>query len=399
MKNYKSSLTLARAAMTLLLALLTATTAWAQDDITGLTYNDGGYYEISDAQDLVDLANYVNGGNNASDKTFKQTQDIDMSSAGNFEPIGSQPNSYNPTPFNGTYDGQGHAIIGLTVNTSSPYAGLFGLFQGGSVRNVTMVNPNVTSNCNSFGGKYAGGIVGAIQPGTIENCNVINPTLNPGRADKGAICGTIADIEATVTNCYYYTTTNYDAVGSNVVGLAYSASRTYTLTLNDGITTSTAPAFSYDGTGYYASGTTITLPAAPIGWVYYTVNGSAIDGNTFDISAAASVTVNKHISSLLGYDDDPLVDGSAEHPYIISTADGWNVFCDCLNDNDTWNRFSGKTVKLGADITVTRMAGSDEHDFCGTFDGDGKTLTVNYANTGNNTMTAPFSYVDGATIQ
>ncbi|MBR4273874.1 MAG: hypothetical protein IKQ30_13680, partial [Bacteroidales bacterium] len=111
------------------------------------------------------------------------------------------------------------------------------------------------------------------------------------------------------------------------------------------------------------------------------------------------MTVNKHISSLLGYDDDPLVDGSAEHPYIISTADGWNVFCDCLNDNDTWNRFSGKTVKLGADITVTRMAGSDKHDFCGTFDGDGKTLTVNYANTGNNTMTAPFSYVDGATIQ
>ncbi|MBR2199189.1 MAG: hypothetical protein IJ894_00340, partial [Bacteroidales bacterium] len=157
MKNYKSSLTLARAAMTLALAMLTATTAWAQDAITGLTYNStGGYYEINDAQDLVDLATYVNSGNDASGKTFKQTQDIDMSSAGNFEPIGSQPNSYSPTPFNGTYDGQGHAIIGLTVNTSSPYAGLFGLFQGGSVRNVTMVNPNVTSNCNSFGGKYAG---------------------------------------------------------------------------------------------------------------------------------------------------------------------------------------------------------------------------------------------------
>ena len=141
-----------RAAMLLLVMLLTMTaqTAWAQDAISGLTYNTaGGYYEINDAQDLVDLATYVNGGNNASGKTFKQTADITLS--GNFEPIGSQPNSYNPTPFSGIYDGQGHAITGLTVNTFSPYAGLFGKLQGGSVRNVTMVNPHVTSNDNSIG--------------------------------------------------------------------------------------------------------------------------------------------------------------------------------------------------------------------------------------------------------
>lgn len=378
MKNYKSSLTLARAAMTLLIALLTTATAWAQNDITGLTYNDGGYYEINDAQDLVDLATYVNSGNDASGKTFKQTQDIDMSSAGNFEPIGSQPNSHNPTPFNGTYDGQGNAIIGLTVNTSSPMAGLFGLFQGGSVRNLTMVNPNVKSSYLGVGNKRVGGIVGTIKPGTIANCNVINPTLN---ADyKGAICGNIGSRSSNISGCYFYTTGNVSAVDANPVSAPVSASRTYTLTLNDGITTSTAPAFSYNGTGYYASGTTITLPAAPIGWVYYTVNGSAIDGNTFDISADASVTVNKHISSLLGYDDDPLVDGSAEHPYIISTAEGWNLFCDALQDNDTWNRFSGKTVRLGDNITVTRMAGSDNHDFCGTFDGGGNTITLDLDN-------------------
>jgi len=89
---------LKREAMTLLAALLTATTAGALETITGLTYNStDGYYEISDAQDLFNFANYVNSGNNAIDKTFKQTQDIDMSSIGNFEPIGSQPNSYSST--------------------------------------------------------------------------------------------------------------------------------------------------------------------------------------------------------------------------------------------------------------------------------------------------------------
>ena len=79
--------------------------------------------------------------------------------------------------------------------------------------------------------------------------------------------------------------------------------------------------------------------------------------------------------------------------YTIKTATGWNVFCDCLNDNDTYNRFSGKTVRLGADITVTRMAGSSGHDFCGTFDGDGHTLDVNISSDAERDYTAPFSYI------
>jgi hypothetical protein len=64
--------------------------------------------------------------------------------------------------------------------------------------------------------------------------------------------------------------------------------------------------------------------------------------------------------------------------YTIHNNLGWEVFCDALQDNDTYNRFTGKTVVLGADITVTRMAGSGGHEFCGTFDGDGHTLTVQY---------------------
>ena len=274
----------------------TKTDPWGRSD--GRDGSEANPYAIGSPEALALLSDYVNAGNNASGLHFEQTQDIDMSSAGNFEPIGSQPNSYNPTPFNGTYDGQGHAIIGLTVNTSSPYAGLFGRLEGGSVRNLTMVNPNVTSNDNSQGYKYAGGIVGTINPGTIANCNVINPTLKTSSGNgynnkynnKGAICGGIIGGYCVVTGCYYYTTTNYDAIGLNNLNVAYTAPRAYTLTLASGITTSTAPAFTYGGTGYYAG--TITLGAAPTGWTYaYSVNGSPISGNTFDISADASVTV------------------------------------------------------------------------------------------------------------
>ena len=93
-------------------------------------------------------------------------------------------------------------------------------------------------------------------------------------------------------------------------------------------------------------------------------------------------------------------DGSADHPYTISTPEGWNYFCDCLQDNTTYNRFSGKTVKLmpsgnSTSISVSRMAGSSDHDFCGTFDGNGKTLR--FTSTENVNGVAPFSYISETT--
>ena len=94
--------------------------------------------------------------------------------------------------------------------------------------------------------------------------------------------------------------------------------------------------------------------------------------------------------------DDHFTD-NGDGTYTINTTKGWNQFCDALDDNVTYNRFSGKTVKLGGDIgtaqyPITRMAGSSNHDFCGTFDGQGYTLTVNISSDSRD-YTAPFSYV------
>lgn len=103
-----------------------------------------------------------------------------------------------------------------------------------------------------------------------------------------------------------------------------------------------------------------------------TLNGEqkkALSGKTL-----TTTTQTEYIQASLGAGND----GSASKPYTISNANGWNAFCLALQDNDTYNRFTDKTVKLGADITVTRMAGSSGHEFCGTFDGDHHTLTVQY---------------------
>ena len=83
--------------------------------------------------------------------------------------------------------------------------------------------------------------------------------------------------------------------------------------------------------------------------------------------------------------------------YTIKNADGWNYFCQRMENDATLDGFSGKTIELSDDITVTTMAGSVNQKFKGTFDGKAHTLTFNCTATGPNT--APFHITDGATIR
>ncbi len=81
--------------------------------------------------------------------------------------------------------------------------------------------------------------------------------------------------------------------------------------------------------------------------------------------------------------------------YIINDETGWDIFCDMLAEN-TKGFFTGKTVKLGKSITVSRMAGSDYHDFTGTFDGQSYTLTFNY--TADSESAAPFRNTESGCV-
>ena len=109
------------------------------------------------------------------------------------------------------------------------------------------------------------------------------------------------------------------------------------------------------------------------------------------------VTVNPGTLTITAPNPDDFSVNADSTEYTIHTATGWNFFCDALQDNDTYNRFSGDTVKLANNITVTRMAGSSHCDFCGIFDGQGHTLTVNIHSDNEHEYTAPFSYISETT--
>lgn len=97
-------------------------------------------------------------------------------------------------------------------------------------------------------------------------------------------------------------------------------------------------------------------------------------------------------------------DGTANNPYQISTEADWIALCS--NVNNSTSTYEGNFFKLMADITVeetfntppTKMVGISENvNFNGTFDGDGRTLTVNLDEYFE--FAAPFAYTHGATIK
>ena len=136
-------------------------------------------------------------------------------------------------------------------------------------------------------------------------------------------------------------------------------------------------ASSYYGTVQVADGLAFLTDDATPQQVSGTVgNLSLIDGKKLSPDLAVAFTANS--------------DGS----YTIGNAYGWGLFCDRLAADDGKAFFSGKTVRLANDITVSRMAGNVNHDFTGTFDGNGHTLTFNHTAADN--YCAPFRYVQGS---
>ena len=94
--------------------------------------------------------------------------------------------------------------------------------------------------------------------------------------------------------------------------------------------------------------------------------------------------------------------GTSGDPYLIGTTDDWNTLAAAVAGGIS---YSGKYVKLTADITVSTMVGvANNFPFSGTFDGNNKTITANIvsAATGDDVNiqgVAPFHYINGARIK
>lgn len=115
----------------------------------------------------------------------------------NWNPIGGK------NPFKGIFDGNGHTVSDLYINSSSSNLGLFGYVDGAEIKNVT-VQGNVTGfyeEGNEQSGQYVGLVLGVgTTKSKLENCESRGSVT--GCSYVGGIAGLIAN------NCFITSCTN-----------------------------------------------------------------------------------------------------------------------------------------------------------------------------------------------
>ena len=144
--------------------------------------DDNGVYLIGTAAELAWFA-ATDGKSSA-----KLTADIELA-------------GYDWTPlkkFYGTFDGQGHVIRNLYINSTSYPAGLIGYLQGGA--SVTRLGITGSVTCTARSNAQAGGIAGYMyDKASITQCwSAVNVTSNK---HAGGIAGYTAN-GAVITDCY-----------------------------------------------------------------------------------------------------------------------------------------------------------------------------------------------------
>ena len=227
-----------------------------------MPYNStGNFYEIGNETALRALSSYVGSGGETSGRTFKQTEDITLTSS--FSPIGIS----NYYQFHGIYDGNNKTISGLSVSGNVKYAALFGYMQLGTVKNVILISPSVSSSYknNSYGARVSA-LVGYMNTDAIiDNCIVINPTLSAtgqGNNYVGIFIGESGS-RCSISNCYYYdgnTEHNYATHEYDNYISATNILRVYSVNAT-GCTATATPTISVSGTDYYKEGTAVTVTA------------------------------------------------------------------------------------------------------------------------------------------
>ena len=131
--------------------------------------------------------------------------------------------------FIGTFEGNNHNILGVYIDQTENFAGIFGT--SNTIMNLTIKNSYIK------GASYSAGIVGGLGTGTVENCHNINTTVILREGAYTCVGGVVgkSGSSMTVSNCSNsgtiigdgVNTTGYSRVGG-VIGQASSSS-----TVND----------------------------------------------------------------------------------------------------------------------------------------------------------------------
>ena len=245
------------------------------------------------------------------DKSINCTLSADINMAGKeWTPIGTDDNN----SYNGTFDGNGKTITGLTVNQSEKnYAGLFGcLGSDGKVQNLTLENVHIS------GVFYVGSVVGT-NFGTVSGCTASGNITGT----KSCIGGVVGWNKGTVTGC---------TVSGNISSNQYTGG-----VVGENVGTVSA---CYHATGDVTGN--INYVGGVVGWNYYGtvtacyhVNGNvtatgnwvgSVAGYNGGVGSVTACYWNDSPDPGIGYDN-----GSGQATKVDGTDVTWADAVDAMN--------------------------------------------------------------------
>ena len=268
------------------------------------TTGTGYALEIGTYDQLVNFRNKVNAGASYSGMTVKLTADIDISERA-WTPIGAAHRDKieaQTNVFQGTFDGQGHKITGLTntgfkissvfkgSNSTTPEGyseyvfGLFGSVYNATIKNIVMANVNIDLACDEKE-KVVGDSVGAIvgyaagTNVTIDSCKVLSGSIVGYDAVAG-IVGRTYSAKTTISNCENAATVTANRRASGILGFTSGGKGTRVTAITN----------CKNSGNVKQTGTPDTDPAGKGGINYYIVAGLAIyqKGNSPEIDITGS---------------------------------------------------------------------------------------------------------------
>ena len=369
--------------LSILLALLTIGQAKAQG-LTGSGTTDDPYLIRSNA-DWTSFAQSVTNDTTYAGQTVKLTADITATVM-----AGSHTDETNYHAFSGTFDGDGHTIT-LALSGSGEGIALFSDLNGATLKNLKA--QGTVSTDDRRPATFAVIVFGN---STISNCwstVAVSSTRTSDWVDGGGFVGRVSsNATLNMTDCAFHGSVTFAPGATTGGGMIGYTQNNATVNLTDCLYSPSALSLNvneYNPRVFVSGNVTGNLTNC-----YYNsvAAASVLENQGIDASGMA----NEALAAALGEGwlayNDLVVPFSDQ--YNISSAAEWNAFATALNNGIS---FSGRTVTLTADISVSTMAGVEDKCFAGTFDGQGHTITLNM--TASMQFTSLFCYADGATFQ
>ncbi|MBO4432926.1 MAG: hypothetical protein J5852_05275, partial [Clostridia bacterium] len=360
-KNLKKSIAIAIAvcmfAAMLSLPMLSFADTWdgasVSDGLAGSGTEEDPFI-IATAADFAYFADQSRAEEHFEDQYVKLDDDISL---GDIEiaPLGE---------FKGIFDGNGHEISGININTTSDNVALFSSIAGGAIKDLTLAG-SITST-----GAYVGGFAGYVLSASFDNC--VNNIDVTGRGKVGGICGSvISGGNAEIIYCKNNGTitatneANYSFLGGLIGEIQKDATSYATVSIicseNAGSVVSRTRTVAAGLVGQNRGDLTIkncinsgTVTAATqIGGIVANVNNDAIAltvENTINVGTLRTIRTTgatAHIGAILGYYAEKANSETFENAFYRNSDYDFNG----ANDGQTANTPRGTAMDTASDWT------------------------------------------------